>query len=820
MKRNNKGFSLVELIVAFAIAAIAGAAVYSMMSFSNNSFRNSSKDLGLQYEQQIVVNQIRDYILESSDAISYDSGSKSLFVYSADSETETTSSGVVVEKPFVDVTQLKFDSAAGEIYFRTTKKEAEVTSSGVVMPITGSGASAFTGSGADFRLLASKVKDISYDLSEVEDKNKVTFTITFYADEKELSSTQVVSLRNTIKNNGELGEIYDTTREEVNSFITGIVIKRDGENITSGTDEIGMYGSVVTVHYDATVLANQYSHMTYGVSWVVDTANPAITVGPSTGDVQILCDQVSDGETFVLTAISVDDPTKKTSITVTIKNDLVYPQSAKLTAVDLSTVVYGNGYMELNFIPEITYTGLIPGITPATNKLYGDAALDRILEWEITGDEIPGVKYGIVSGIDQETGKLRLSYEANGRHYVIRYSLKQRKADGTICYSNTVSLDVDGISPYKDGTLLSLVAPDQVDRGGTFNAAAMWTSNSDGLCDYFWKVVPYQDNSSGKWSSETVGKALTDFDLSVSIKSDSAVKPYTGDFSEYGSLAEYVYDGKGDVYVQDDEGNDILDEFESAKDDEYTSISTGGWYKCSDPRKIISVTTQHYLDWNNPYKYKILMFAVSKNGSTLYDNAGARAITTSSRLTIVPIEKVVNVPKVQFILTPRNYCNNEYRYSTNPAQDKYKEFRTTDTLQTAKYWPGERRVFYYSAVGLYLDASHSPLKNWNNRDYTTTYVFWKDGVEQPSIAKNYTKPKDNYYGDRTAIIFNIDIRKGNGNYDNNGEYFNNYSPNKMQFYITVNWSDTVNFNGTNVTLNNSAESNRFDYKLVYRDYND
>ena len=74
--RNNKGFSLVELIVAFAITAIAGLAVFGLMSAGTNHFTRTGNDVGLQYEQQVVVNRLRDVLLESSDALRYDDSTK------------------------------------------------------------------------------------------------------------------------------------------------------------------------------------------------------------------------------------------------------------------------------------------------------------------------------------------------------------------------------------------------------------------------------------------------------------------------------------------------------------------------------------------------------------------------------------------------------------------------------------------------------------------------------------------------------------------------------------------------------------------------
>ena len=69
--KSNKGFSLVELIVSFAILAIAGTAIYGLMSAGTNHFTRTGTDVGLQYEQQVVVNRLRDTLIEASSALNY-----------------------------------------------------------------------------------------------------------------------------------------------------------------------------------------------------------------------------------------------------------------------------------------------------------------------------------------------------------------------------------------------------------------------------------------------------------------------------------------------------------------------------------------------------------------------------------------------------------------------------------------------------------------------------------------------------------------------------------------------------------------------------
>ncbi|MGN0155931.1 MAG: type II secretion system protein J, partial [Lachnospiraceae bacterium] len=88
MKKNDRGYSLVELIVAFAIFAVVGIAVFGFMTYSSNNYRRTNTDIKLQYEQQLAVNQVRDLIVESTSAIYFDESSKTLAIYSLGTNDE------------------------------------------------------------------------------------------------------------------------------------------------------------------------------------------------------------------------------------------------------------------------------------------------------------------------------------------------------------------------------------------------------------------------------------------------------------------------------------------------------------------------------------------------------------------------------------------------------------------------------------------------------------------------------------------------------------------------------------------------------------
>ncbi|HKL79081.1 MAG TPA: type II secretion system protein [Mobilitalea sp.] len=62
---NNKGTSLIELIIAMAIVAIVLSMIMFLINVSSNSFRRTSDEVNLQMESQTAINQISNLAMEA-----------------------------------------------------------------------------------------------------------------------------------------------------------------------------------------------------------------------------------------------------------------------------------------------------------------------------------------------------------------------------------------------------------------------------------------------------------------------------------------------------------------------------------------------------------------------------------------------------------------------------------------------------------------------------------------------------------------------------------------------------------------------------------
>ncbi len=87
---DNKGFTLVELIVTFAILAVVMIMVGAIIGMSSGTYKSISDDLNLQYEAQLAMSQIQEFVIDcSAYAATADDGSNDvLFLFNSSSEGE------------------------------------------------------------------------------------------------------------------------------------------------------------------------------------------------------------------------------------------------------------------------------------------------------------------------------------------------------------------------------------------------------------------------------------------------------------------------------------------------------------------------------------------------------------------------------------------------------------------------------------------------------------------------------------------------------------------------------------------------------------
>lgn len=192
MKENrntNKGYTLVELLVATAILVIMLLEIYSVMANSTTIYRNGNYEVQLQTEAQQVILQLEDLMVDCNGSISYDEASK---VLSISTNVVDYSGGA----PTPVVYTVSYVPAGTAIVSGTTPSpfgQLAYQKTGMTTPIP----------------LADYVEEFSVDMSGYTNDN-VTLNIKLANEDYEYSASESIYLRNEIGSGGH-GSADDTS---------------------------------------------------------------------------------------------------------------------------------------------------------------------------------------------------------------------------------------------------------------------------------------------------------------------------------------------------------------------------------------------------------------------------------------------------------------------------------------------------------------------------------------------------------------------------------------------------------------------------------
>ena len=166
MRNNDHGFTLVELIVSIALLGIIAVAAAGFLVTGTRTYTNVNYSVRLQYETQLAMNQIQDYVMNCSQGIAWEGST--LYIVNSD-KTEK---------------KISFSSTDGKLSF-------------------GQGIAAETDSVTASDLLAENVTAFSVTFSPAPTgQNKTTtataatVTLTMERGGKSYTGTQTIALRN------------------------------------------------------------------------------------------------------------------------------------------------------------------------------------------------------------------------------------------------------------------------------------------------------------------------------------------------------------------------------------------------------------------------------------------------------------------------------------------------------------------------------------------------------------------------------------------------------------------------------------------------
>jgi prepilin-type N-terminal cleavage/methylation domain-containing protein len=190
MKRQvrNRGFSLVELIVGIAIAAIVSGMVLTIVQFSSNSFRSTTAEESAQQQAQTVTSQINDYIMNTKDAVCYYVEDQ---MVSNDQNYEDVTPGATNDLDAVEKKQIVLYDKVGTDIKETRIEWIKADQTLFVDEDTADSKPAV--------LLAQNINDFSVDLKDAFTHKKIVLQIRIMSDKKIYAvDRKTINLRNQL----------------------------------------------------------------------------------------------------------------------------------------------------------------------------------------------------------------------------------------------------------------------------------------------------------------------------------------------------------------------------------------------------------------------------------------------------------------------------------------------------------------------------------------------------------------------------------------------------------------------------------------------
>lgn len=349
MRKDQRGFTIVELLIAVAILAIVVASVCGFILVGSRSYAAGNSDISVQQEAQLALNQMSDVVIDTTRSVNYigydASGSnveKKLkdaeFSFTPEDKSLVMYNGVLVKNPSGGPDTIEEGNGNKNYNFYWDKSEetlfyAEVDATTGLAPIFGD-------TSFEWVVLASHVTDFSVDLSQVEEKRVVQLALTFVDGVKEYVTSNNVTIRNKVG-------VNDAELEAINKKKTLMVTPRDNPIIEPGE----------TYHFSTPKVTGENvtdRSVTWSLQPSADLSSGTVFTDTTNGILKVAEDQKAGVIEVAITTNAVDSDGNHASCTVPVHIKRVYPEGTGVVLSKTADTNADNGANEIS--PGCTFT--------------------------------------------------------------------------------------------------------------------------------------------------------------------------------------------------------------------------------------------------------------------------------------------------------------------------------------------------------------------------------------------------------------------------------------------------------------------------------
>ena len=211
MRKDNRGLTLIELVVTVAIAMVFSGVILTFVAGASKSYRRTSAGAQSQIEMQDALDQIENLTISTNLSMYYTKGINKNTNITADQNIANDSD---MDRPLAQSKTLFFGSQSEDgtksyysiiwnaekktlYYFSQILKQNSGTGTGETSG-TGTGGIGGGSSVGTEQVLAKNVTQFAADIHHASDQHTVRFKIVTQVNDREVEKTETVTLRNDV----------------------------------------------------------------------------------------------------------------------------------------------------------------------------------------------------------------------------------------------------------------------------------------------------------------------------------------------------------------------------------------------------------------------------------------------------------------------------------------------------------------------------------------------------------------------------------------------------------------------------------------------